>query len=62
MTEESEPIRVGVLGAQGRMGSEVLQGLPAIGRTTSVADWLADVVGVAAGLARWGRFAGRRRP
>jgi VanZ family protein len=43
-------------------GSEVLQGLPAVGRTTSVADWLADVVGVVAGLAPWGRFAGRRRP
>ena len=42
-------------------GSEVLQGLAAIGRTTAVADWVADVVGVAAGLGVWARFAGRRR-
>jgi membrane associated rhomboid family serine protease len=31
-------------------GSEVLQGLEVIGRTASVADWIADVVGVLAGL------------
>jgi VanZ family protein len=34
-------------------GSEVLQGWDAIGRTASVADWLADVAGVLAGLALW---------
>ncbi|TFV69275.1 VanZ family protein [Blastococcus sp. CT_GayMR19] len=42
-------------------GSEVLQGLPAIGRTTSAADWLADVVGLVTGLALWERFAARKR-
>ena len=43
-------------------GSEVLQGLSAIGRTSSVADWLADVVGVVTGLALWERFVVRKRP
>jgi hypothetical protein len=33
--------------------SEVLQGLDGIGRSASVADWIADVVGVAAGLLLW---------
>ena len=42
-------------------GSEVVQGLGAVGRTASVADWLADVVGVLAGLAVWAVVA-RRRP
>ena len=42
-------------------GSEVVQGLDAVGRTASVADWLADVVGVLAGLAVWAVVA-RRRP
>ncbi|GAB3361743.1 VanZ family protein [Modestobacter lapidis] len=42
-------------------GSEVVQGLDAVGRTASVADWLADVVGVLAGLAVWA-LAVRRRP
>ena len=37
-------------------GSEVLQGLSGIGRTASVLDWLADVVGVLAGLLLWARF------
>jgi hypothetical protein len=36
--------------------SEVLQGLAAIGRTTSVADWIADVVGALAGLLLWARL------
>jgi hypothetical protein len=42
-------------------GSEVVQGLDAVGRSVSVADWLADVVGVLAGLALWSA-ASRRRP
>ena len=33
--------------------SEVLQEVTALGRTGSVADWLADVVGVLLGLALW---------
>jgi len=33
--------------------SEVLQGMTALNRTASVADWLADVVGVLLGLALW---------
>jgi hypothetical protein len=41
-------------------GSEVLQGLPAIGRTTSAADWLADVAGLVTGLALWERIAARK--
>ena len=42
--------------------SELLQGLAVIGRTTSVADWGADVVGVLLGLAVWARVAGRPQP
>ncbi len=42
-------------------GSEVVQGLDAVGRTASVADWLADVVGVLAGLAVWAALT-RHRP
>ncbi len=42
-------------------GSEVLQGLAAIGRTTSLADWVADVAGLLAGLALWARLAGAAR-
>ena len=42
-------------------GSEVLQGLSGIGRTASVLDWAADVVGVVAGLALWARLAGPAR-
>ena len=42
-------------------GSEVVQGLGAVGRSASVADWAADVVGIAAGLALWAVLA-RRRP
>ena len=41
--------------------SEVVQGLEVIGRGASVADWLADVVGVLAGLALWAAVARRRR-
>lgn len=36
--------------------SEILQGLSVIGRTASVLDWAADVVGVLAGLALWTRL------
>lgn len=43
-------------------GSEVLQGLAPIGRTTSVADWFADVAGVLAGLGLWSRRPARRGP
>ena len=41
--------------------SEVVQGLPALGRSTSLADWVADAVGVLLGLALW-EFASRRTP
>ena len=37
-------------------GSEVLQGMDVIGRSASVFDWAADVVGVLAGLALWARL------
>ena len=37
--------------------SEVVQGLSALERSASVADWAADVLGVLAGLLAW---AGRR--
>ena len=40
--------------------SEVVQGLEVVGRSASVADWLADVVGVLAGLALWSAVARRR--
>ena len=40
--------------------SEVVQGLDAVGRSASVADWLADVVGVVAGLALWAAVSRRR--
>jgi VanZ family protein len=42
-------------------GSEVLQGLGGIGRSASLTDWIADVVGALAGLALWERIAGRTR-
>ena len=42
-------------------GSEVLQGLSGIGRSASVLDWAADVVGVLAGLALWARLPGSAR-
>jgi hypothetical protein len=41
--------------------SEVVQGLPALGRSMSLADWLADAVGVLVGLALW-ELAARRSP
>ena len=43
-------------------GSEVVQGLDAVGRSASVADWLADVVGALAGLVLWAVVARRRPP
>ena len=42
-------------------GSEVLQGLSGIGRTASVLDWAADVVGLLAGLVLWTRLGGPTR-
>jgi VanZ family protein len=36
-----------------------VQGLPALGRSTSLADWVADAVGILVGLALW-EFASRR--
>jgi VanZ family protein len=42
-------------------GSEVLQGLSGIGRSASVLDWAADVLGVLAGLALWARLPGPAR-
>jgi hypothetical protein len=41
--------------------SEVAQGLSALDRSMSVADWVADAAGVLLGLALWDR-PGRRRP
>jgi len=41
--------------------SEVVQGLPALGRSMSLADWAADAVGVLVGLALW-ELASRRTP
>ncbi|WP_371327809.1 VanZ family protein [Modestobacter sp. DSM 44400] len=42
--------------------SEVVQGLDVVGRDASVADWAADVVGVAAGLLLWALTTRPRRP
>lgn len=39
--------------------SEVVQGLPALGRSMSPADWVADAVGVLVGLVLW-QLASRR--
>jgi len=41
--------------------SEVVQGLSALGRSMSLADWAADAVGVLLGLALWA-LAERRTP
>ena len=57
-------LRPGVLGPAlvvYAAGSEVLQGLTAIGRTASVADWLADVAGLLAGLTLWELISARHR-
>ncbi|MGY1604831.1 VanZ family protein [Geodermatophilus sp. SYSU D00815] len=40
--------------------SELLQGLPFLGRSVSLADWVADVAGVLLGLLVWAAL-GRRR-
>ncbi len=42
--------------------SEVVQGVSALERSASVADWVADTVGVLAGLAAWAWAARRSRP
>jgi hypothetical protein len=39
--------------------SELLQGLPQLGRSADVLDWLADVVGILLGLGLWQALAGR---
>ena len=55
-------VRAGVLGGLlvvYAAVSEVVQGSSALERSASVADWVADVVGVVAGLAGWA-WAGRR--
>ncbi len=39
--------------------SEALQGLAVVGRSVSLADWVADVVGVLVGLALWASAARR---
>ena len=39
--------------------SELIQGLTPLGRSASVADWLADVIGILAGLLLW-RLTARR--
>ena len=41
--------------------SEVVQGLSALQRSASVADWVADVVGVLAGLLAWAWAGGGTR-
>jgi hypothetical protein len=40
--------------------SEVLQGVTALGRSASVADWVADAAGIVAGLVLWQAFEARR--
>ena len=40
--------------------SEVVQVVSALGRSASVADWIADAAGVLAGLLAWAWAAGRR--
>jgi hypothetical protein len=40
--------------------SEILQAVTPLARSGSVADWLADVAGVLAGLALWQLISGRR--
>jgi hypothetical protein len=55
----ARPGVLGVLLAGYAALSEVVQGLSALERSASVADWAADVVGVLAGLLAW-TWAGRR--
>jgi membrane associated rhomboid family serine protease len=50
---------LGVLLVAYAAGSEVIQGLAPLDRSASVADWLADVGGLAAGLVLWQKL--RRR-
>ena len=40
--------------------SEVVQGMDVVARSASVADWLADVVGLLAGLTLWAAVSRRR--
>lgn len=42
--------------------SEVVQGLPVLDRSMSVADWVADAIGVLLGLAVWAAGAAGRTP
>ena len=42
--------------------SELVQGLTPLDRSMTVGDWLADVVGVVAGLALWGLILRRGAP
>jgi VanZ family protein len=42
--------------------SEVVQGLDVIGRDASVADWVADALGVLTGLLVWAALTRSRRP
>jgi hypothetical protein len=41
--------------------SEVVQGVSSLGRSASVADWVADAIGVLAGLALWAGLVRRSR-
>jgi membrane associated rhomboid family serine protease len=41
--------------------SEVLQGVTPLARSASVADWVADVLGILLGLGLWGLLTRRRR-
>jgi hypothetical protein len=40
-------------------GSELVQGLTSLNRSASVADWIADVIGILLGLALWELLARR---
>jgi VanZ family protein len=42
--------------------SEVVQGMPVVGRAASVLDWCADVLGVVAGLGLWAALTRSRWP
>jgi hypothetical protein len=50
---------LGVLLVGYAAASELVQGLTPLGRSATVGDWLADVVGVLAGLVLWGIVARR---